>query len=313
MLCIALNLQEEPKWIFSFPLNSDFRSVLNRAEKYITQKPVRPAVAPVVSRASPSKRRVYVEENESHKREDRDERKVKTNRSSSLDMQITITKSERRSPDHEGHSVKAEARRLHHEESHRTVVRAGDESGHEKSSSRRRVSEETSKKRSSSPRRDDQDSHRRERREKDDRIVKEDHHRSRKSSSDKEGNGHTTKDLRHKLEQARLKEGTKTTQRSVDRKESVIDEAKFEPDYEEMEESTEDSGSDGPPTAEQHSTVSTEETSDMEESSQPKKARGDDDEKSGKKNKHKRSKHKKHKHKSKRKKHKKHKDGREKL
>ncbi|XP_025089512.1 E3 ubiquitin-protein ligase RBBP6-like [Pomacea canaliculata] len=132
------------------------RSVLNRAEKYITQKPVRPAVAPVVSRASPSKRRVYVEENESHKREDKDERKVKTNRSSSLDMQITITKSERRSPDHEGHSVKAEARRLHHEESHRTVVRAGDESGHEKSSSRRRVSEETSKKRSSSPRRDRQ-------------------------------------------------------------------------------------------------------------------------------------------------------------
>ncbi|KAK7502480.1 hypothetical protein BaRGS_00006433 [Batillaria attramentaria] len=297
------------------------RSVLNRAETYMSQKPVRPTVATVTTGpATKPTRRVYVEGESPTRSEEKEERKVKTTRSSSLEMQITV-KSDKRSPDREERSSKTE-HKGHRDDSRKAVLkdksRAEGEHDHSSrrhgSSSDTRRIEDRSRKDSTSPRHDrDRETHRHEQRDK----VSERHHSKEKegqttkasSSSEKDSNKASAPpvDLRQKLEQARSRDVSKT-QRQFDRKESVIDESKFEPDYEELEEgSSDDSGSEEHPTAEEHSTVSTEDASDAE-SSPNKRPRADSEEGKTEKKKHKKAKHKKkHKHKHKDDKEKKHK------
>lgn len=280
---------------------------------------MRPTVGTATTMASLNKiqRRVYVENEDSHHRlSEKEQRKVKTARSSSLDMQITISKGDKLSPDQEERSTRLDKnhhedhrRTIRHEDVHRTIVKTRDnepelsERRQHSSGDSRRTYHDQIRKESISPKRESKE---RERHHKDETHSsslshQDEHQLSKKSSlSEKEA---AMRDLRHKLDQARSKD--RQSHRTFDRKESVIDEAKFEPDYEELEEgSSEESGTAG----EQHSTVSTEGTSDMEASPSKRARRDSEEETSEKKSKHKKTKHKKHKHKHKKRKHKKHKN-----
>ena len=209
------------------------RAVLNRAEMFMAKKPVKPKSAPV----TPTKpaRRVYMEEKAKAQalQQEKEERLVKTSKSTSaLDMQITL-KPDTQSPE----STKEDSR---------TVVKSRDSEDHP----RKHRSD-------ASPKRDNL-----ERRVREEKISNKDNkEESTHFEVAKERRVSTTssksppKDLRQKLQHRSSKDSRKS---KSDRKESVIDESKFEPDYEDEVNDSTDSSEEGIAAAEAHSTVSSE-------------------------------------------------------
>ncbi|XP_046366707.2 E3 ubiquitin-protein ligase RBBP6-like [Haliotis rufescens] len=297
------------------------KSIIESAEKVLSQKPMRPtSVASAVSAPVATKphRRVYLEDEP--KAADDDDRRVMNKQKS---IEITISQAER---GEKGDGRTKSDRRDREErrvdrKSSVSKLRADDERKGSRNSSTGSIKDRLGKREGThydkgSGDRDRRQLERTESREEDvGRGGKGTREVIRRDSRDSRGHGAS-----QERSEYRTKDGGQDSQKDgksekggklVDRKESMIDEATFEPDYDEADTDSDNASSadDQRKNADDSGNDSSDDEDD--DSSPTKKKNKDGEDKKHKKSKHKKHKHK-HKHKHKKRKHKKHKEGKEK-